>query len=768
MRRWLVIVATFALLLLGFQRIAERRPKSEVAPAAPTIPGVVVGAASPATGTQTVEGFVVDEKGHAIAGARACARRIGTGLADDERRASCVDTGDDGRFAFLAAEELEIVASARGRLPGKSVARRPEHPIEIVLANGGARITGSVLDPLLRPVAGARVTTDDAEATTLTDGTFELWTSPGVVTLEVNADGYADHAEQAIGPSERVGVTLEWGSTIVGRASPFATVSTNLEDVGERIVRADATGAFRIAGLRAGSYQVEARSPGKYGISNAISLGVSEVSSELAIGMEDAPDVLFTVAGCASGTATLHGRESGGSLVRSTLTAGVARITSVRPGHYEARVSCETASVLGSRFVTVGPEGASVAFEASPGFPVSGIVVDAKGRPLPFATVTASRKHEASSITLRADRDGKFRFVSLATGWYTLIGSHLDAIESGISVNVGSKPVEDVRIELEVGGTVSGRALDPDGKPVADLRIDAAGRVARTGLDGRFVLVHVQTGELTLEATRGARTLGTANVTVEEGKASSRDIVVDRENETLSGRVVDDQGAPIAEAVIELSREQGMLFLADPSLRTTTDGDGRFSIARLSHVAFTVRASRRGFGSDSTTGEPGTAVAITLAKASSLVASVELSTGGVAHGGYAWLTCGSHLHVSGAIATDGSLTFDDLGPGSCRLEVHAGSNVQKVSIELKSGEIARPVVRIEPWAFVEGRVIGGPNTILVANGDNATRTDLEGRFGLALRPGTWTISTADSIVVARDLVLTAGQTVVLPPLAPPN
>lgn len=681
MRRLLFALAAACLALIIGLRGRVGRSLEAVASVSSTneIPHGIPEISSPAT--RPFIGFVVDEKGRAIGSAKVCARVEGAFLADAERAAVCVRSSDDGRFTFTTPPMvLQLVASAAGYLPRTTLVQDLDHPASIVLARGGAKIAGKVLDPLGRPLANARIESDGAtESITDRDGGYELWTAPGIATLRVSAEGYADQEIEGFAPSEGNDLKLEWGGTIVGRARPQAWVSASGEGTGEKSVRADESGAFRIAGLASGRYVVEARAPGNYGRFATVVLGVGEVSDEIEIPFEPARDVTVRFPACTSGRVMLVPERPRAVLTAAPLVLGSARVLSVKTGRYVVRLGCNDGVVTAPRTITVAESDLDLSFEPSEGVRVGGVVVaDGSGAALPFATVVARSKDQVFAQTT-ADAKGAFHFAALPPARYVVTAEHPDALESSIALVVAGA-VDDIRLELDVGGSLHGRTVDADGHPVSGLRIDAGGRISRSGVDGRFTLLHVPIGETTVVATRGAITLGSQTVTIERDGIATLEVVVEPENVTIEGRVEDENGAPIVEALVELGLSHGL-----PSMRASTDANGHFAFIHLADASYVVRASRRGRGTVVESVSDGETATLVLRPAASIV-----GTAAGASSSNVWLTCAPSTRESTLIRNDGTFVFEDLAAGSCTLDFGTGAAHEKRTIVLKTGEIARP------------------------------------------------------------------------------
>jgi protocatechuate 3,4-dioxygenase beta subunit len=159
----------------------------------------------------------------------------------------------------------------------------------------------------------------------------------------------------------------------------------------------------------------------------------------------------------------------------------------------------------------------------------------------------------------------------------------------------------DVRLERAI--TIRGRCVNRDGDPVADARVTlrlatlpgdptyaragSGESLTATGKDGGFSFDGVPDARATLMVSSGS------GVPVEvivpraddERVADVGDVRI-AINSTISGRVVDDQGAPVPGALVRLWHPRWR----DSGRSVQADADGRFSLRDLGDGAHSVRA----------------------------------------------------------------------------------------------------------------------------------------------------------------------------------
>ena len=157
------------------------------------------------------------------------------------------------------------------------------------------------------------------------------------------------------------------------------------------------------------------------------------------------------------------------------------------------------------------------------GLGVSGRVEWQGGGPVGAANVTLSPKSSAprqSGITVlpqgasasvgpsrstRSHFDGSFQFAGVPPGTYTLRATTTDGKSRGEEIVAGAL---DVRLEVQKTSFVGGQVVDDEGKPVAGASVSVlipsgkkkdSKRTANTSSNGRFRIVHVESGTYAVE-----------------------------------------------------------------------------------------------------------------------------------------------------------------------------------------------------------------------------------------------------------------------------
>lgn len=747
-------------------RASTPLPNTDVEPPlAPAAPAVFV-----PREVASLEGWVGDGAKHGIAGARVCASLLAGDASDDERASICTTTGDDGRWSFAAlpAGRVEVVASARGFLPTRhghgttcpwldvepSIANGP---VDLILERGGVAVEGRVEDPLGRPVAGAQVhalatawtehALPDVVASTDAEGRFELWLPEGSLVVSAEAEGYATGDATVVAPTAQAVVRLGWESVIVGRTIdaatrapiPFALVhASGHEGGGDVTTRADAYGAFRLRGLAAGRYTVDAEAPSRRGrTKSSIVLAPNEVTNEIEIAMDAARQVVGRVSlspsgvPCDDGSAWLRDRE-GASVWGVMDRGGWVRFAAVPSGTYEVHLRCDgrEQSATGAGLVVGDADLLDVTWTVAEGLGARGVVVDDAGKPVSGVLVSARRESGGGWASATTAKDGGFVLVGLREGSWSLSTSHerFAEAEAKLVVAEGQEPAP-LRIQLETGATLRGKVVDEDGRPVAGLEIRVTGSSWRhtvTRDDGSYAILGLPTGSVELSAARASHAVAIVDpkpttgespdpvvvTVVAAGETKELDLRVEREAFVVSGVVVDEDGAAVAEAAVVVEREgDGPDAAAIVKHRCdgaiVTDGAGRFVAKDLPKGRYTVRACRRGVGTAFVRHvEPGRSVAIVLAPMATLRGTIVREDG--TSPPRALLTI-EDLDLGTSRREDvvleaGRFAFGELPGGRYRLHAASGDTTAKTSVDLiASADVTTRLVLVAqtPPALVE-------------------------------------------------------------------
>ena len=295
--------------------------------------------------------------------------------------------------------------------------------------------------------------------------------------------------------------------------------------------------------------------------------------------------------------------ENGNFLLRS-LGSGTLELSALGRGYATA-----TPTVVS---VGIGEQVEGVRVLVDRAYSISGKVVR-KGKPdegLPGITLGAfSIAAKAFGIALEPSaKDGSFEIVGLKPAAYMLFAVGEGSVpEVGKNVEVVDKDVEGVVVEIGAGATVAGRVEPP--MAGAEIHVEMAGQVGfanmfdaaklmlvhgETDASGAFTLHNVPAGSFKVKAMAQSGPAGEQPVLVADADVSGVVVKLDP-RASVSGRVVDSNGAPIAGGRVDVDslEEKNMSMSFGPGRRdrATTAPDGTFKIVGLDAGKVRVRAS---------------------------------------------------------------------------------------------------------------------------------------------------------------------------------
>jgi hypothetical protein len=247
------------------------------------------------------------------------------------------------------------------------------------------------------------------------------------------------------------------------------------------------------------------------------------------------------------------------------------------------------------------------------GVRATGTLNDAAGRPIAGAVVRLVRKPDngwfgsdeipdvvplavsaaGGNFALAGPRSGVFDLVVFRPG---LAPYHRPGIEivDGEAVNLG-------RVVLADGANLSGRFSDKEGLPLAGVEIwlldspREAGPIAVSGPDGRFAIAGAPPGGPVELEVCGDDVIG-GTYSPRPGRAFN---VILLRTGRIAGRVVDEQGKPLADVEVSPATSSG-LFRSDyrrcrNQASAHTDAAGRYGISTLAPGIYRVAAGASGF-----------------------------------------------------------------------------------------------------------------------------------------------------------------------------
>jgi uncharacterized GH25 family protein len=406
----------------------------------------------------------------------------------------------------------------------------------------------------------------------------------------------------------------------------------------------DAKGRFAIADLAPGRYDLEARASG-FATARVPGVSVREDVPSTEIGsIALSPGVAIEgVVRDADGVplegVEIHMQDEGGVLgiLRAgTLAERSADTTSNADGRFRLEDLADGAIVTVRAklegYSTTGVEGVRaptdepLELRMERAATLRGVVVDHLGEGVESAEVRLTPESRSARIDLgditsivrneHADREGRFAIANVVSGRYELRASasgFQETRQTGIEVTAERDPAE-LRLVLERGAALHGQVLGDDGNPVLGASVQrvvqrrspldfwAGPNDATSGADGRYRLEGLPTGQSTFSAEHERFPKQVRDFVVQPGE-NLLDFRLEA-GRTISGRVVDDTGLPIAGASVSVRAPTGgIAFSAGGQADPLTDEGGQFTIEGLADGVYHVVAHKAGFA-DATTEVP--------------------------------------------------------------------------------------------------------------------------------------------------------------------
>jgi hypothetical protein len=392
-----------------------------------------------------------------------------------------------------------------------------------------------------------------------------------------------------------------------------------------RMVRTGDDGRFRLEGVHPGVAQVEARaSGGASRESMAVPVGIGETVT----GIELLLDEAYTISGFVVPTDDPEGAVEGVmvgaySISPPSLTVAVAptdadgyfEILGMLPGNYTVGAIGEDIlpNISGASAIVSDANVTDVLVKMDVGHRIRGRV-----EPPALAKISLSVEMENMSLgkildavvvafaRTTADAKGEFDLGPVGDGEYTLVAEAPDGSHAELAVTVAGASVEGLTLALQPRASVEGMVVDEAGEPQRGLTVRLApvagggmdlGAMMKgpfgdgavpTGEDGSFVARGLDAGEHTVVVRdKKNRPIPWADESdaadpspfvvkvPEAGQVTGLVLRVQSRSGVLSGRVVDADGAPVADAWVtaslQVTGEEFGKMMIDPKAKDPSE-----------------------------------------------------------------------------------------------------------------------------------------------------------------------------------------------------
>jgi hypothetical protein len=746
----------------------------------------------------SVSGTVVDAEGRAVVSATVTTFSLETVQQSSARwterskLASSV-TDANGRFSIDTAEAVvDVLVTSDGFAPFMLRATPDDVGVVTLLRAELRRIrlaaNGAPIVVIARGPSGAEVVAPIAE-----DGSYALPNPTVWVQTLTLID--KDHTRRTITmkgapPTDQtVGVGhASFAGVIADGARKLAGVEVRLRDrAGSTLQSAitDASGAWQLDAVPAGSWFLDARRPGyafdplpitaKSGETTKAELHarpLARLSGKLLDGRgSGVPFARVIAIGEHAAIANAMSAPDGSYVLAAVDPEAPARVIATKNGYERGASSLLT--------LRGGEHRARLDVVMQQGVHVTGRIRDAEQRPVSDATVRFTHRDDPtlSDVFPAEVHPGSAGEVSvtLPRGRYRI---RIDAPRFATTTIEMTVTDEAANFEatLQLAESVSGRVLR-DGVGVEDVTIRAGEIATKTDHDGAFTLHDLVPGTVQLSVTKIAER-------IEETREASvpGDIVIEIDpGVTVSGIVIDS-------TTKKPLRTFDLLVRRDPASPGTSQrfdsADGAFTLEHMPRGAIVLTASAAGHASSTKSlqidREPLDNLTLSLSS-ESIVRGRIMNSGGVAVSGALIALLASNGYRTdassddegryvlpdvprGAVSID--VTHDDYLPARHELTVDAGDTQHDVTLQRGAELTGRVTTNNGPVAGAQITAVLGDNaTIRTSNADGTFRFSLQrGRYAVsASKPGFATSATQQADVPGAaplTLQLTRGGTLV--------
>lgn len=499
----------------------------------------------------------------------------------------------------------------------------------------------------------------DASAVTTSadDGTFSVWVPKGNIHTTAQVSGYANSSKSSMAPGQFIEIILTPESVLAGQVVestsgkpvPNAVVSAGSGGWSGQgsTARTDSEGYFRITRLSPGRYKPSAETEGGYGVAaQSVLLGLGQTQEGILVKLH--PAYVVTGQVVIEGEDKPCTKKANVSLEDSAGQnsdwagyddeLGMIRFKALLPATYNVKVRCSgyVSEEEYADIEIVDADHRDLVWKVKTGLSLRGRVVSSEGVAVPDVRISARSKGgdpraQSTRGNSTSEEDGSFEIEGLLSGTYSLSArsDEYTSPDNPQEVELSSSSNEEIEMVISKGATLIGLVVDEEGKAIKGASISARSMVRgwrssgnATALDdGTFEITALKPGSYRLTASMGRwggetlRGIGKGDddvqgkvVAVSLDKKQEVTLVVQSQNGSISGIVVDEQGKPVSDAFVDSERQSDSAGAVKGRARRTvrwgqwdsqpvlTDMEGRFTLDSLADGTYTVFAHRKGGG----------------------------------------------------------------------------------------------------------------------------------------------------------------------------
>jgi len=608
----------------------------------------------------------------------------------------------------VAPASYSVTAAAPGFLPVRHAritvgAGETKRGIDIELAPGGTIVRGTVSDIGGGGVAGARVSATgesfdlgsklggEAPYTTLSDGEgkYQLSLPDGPYYLSAAHDDYTRRYHRAVVAGKPLVVDFELVPGAVIRGQVIA------RDTGKPLAGAivEASRGGRMSGMGRASASATSDAEGKFTLRHLSSGNLSVTAFGDGYASQQPSDVAVGIGEQVDGVRVLVDRalSISGHVVEKGTKKGIAGVT------------------VGAGSFTGGG-------------------------------------NEARSLE-PSDKDGAFRIVGVRPGSYIVFAIGEDKMpEISKNVDVSTKDITDVVIELSAGATLTGR-VDPPSKATigvslqGDIGIGNIMEIMRSvfvhgeaDATGAFTLKHVPAGKFSLTAVTTEGPAGAIDITVTDVDQNGLVIPLEKRG-TISGHVIDSNHAPVAGTRVSATEVGGggekkfsMAKMMSSARGGTTSGDdGSFRLVGLEPGKYVITARDE---------DDYSAFFAKKDKDKKPDEEIELAAGGERSGVVVTVEAKDGVISGTVVGSDGKAAADSWV--AVRRELDLDPKMSARIGEYMRGQTGEPVLTSSAGKFVVKNLRKGKYTVIATGPRGASRAEKAG------------VATGDSITITLE------------------